>query len=222
MCENYNCSLSYTLFIQGCELTCYRSELLKTCHCVETNIASQDSVTYCSFSNQTQSKSYKHCIIGTGAADIDDRCDMVIWRPECPETFRSFVEFILVYTVALKSPIDFEMNPQISITSSVSCYHCSRNWDKNSLGLLRVFNRITLAVIEMMEIDIMMTSSNGSIFRVTGLLCGEFTGHRWILHTKASGAELWCFLWSAPGPTVEQTMETQMIWDATALIMTSL
>ena len=24
----------------------------------------------------------------------------------------------------------------------------------------------------------MMTSSNGSIFRVTGLLCGEFTGHR--------------------------------------------
>ena len=25
-----------------------------------------------------------------------------------------------------------------------------------------------------------MTSSNGNIFRVTGLLCGEFTGHRWI------------------------------------------
>ena len=27
---------------------------------------------------------------------------------------------------------------------------------------------------------IMMTSSNGNIFRVTGPLCGEFTGHRWI------------------------------------------
>ena len=26
---------------------------------------------------------------------------------------------------------------------------------------------------------IMMTSSNGDIIRVTGLLCGEFTGHRW-------------------------------------------
>ena len=25
-----------------------------------------------------------------------------------------------------------------------------------------------------------MTSSNGNIFRVAGLLCGEFTGHRWI------------------------------------------
>ena len=24
--------------------------------------------------------------------------------------------------------------------------------------------------------------------------CGEFTGHRWIPHTKASDAELWCFL----------------------------
>ena len=43
----------------------------------------------------------------------------------------------------------------------------------------------------------MMTSSNGSISRVTGHLCGEFTGPRWIPHTKASDAELWCLLWSA-------------------------
>ena len=42
------------------------------------------------------------------------------------------------------------------------------------------------------------TSWNGTIFRVTGLLCGEITGHRWIPHTKASDAELWCFLWSEP------------------------
>ena len=52
----------------------------------------------------------------------------------------------------------------------------------------------------------MMTSSNGNIFRVTGPLCGEF----------------WCFLWSAPEQKVEQTVETLMIWDAIALIMTSL
>ena len=44
----------------------------------------------------------------------------------------------------------------------------------------------------------MMTSSNGNIFRVTGPLWGEFTGHRWIPLTRASGADLWCFLWSAP------------------------
>ena len=44
----------------------------------------------------------------------------------------------------------------------------------------------------------MMTSSNGIIFRITDHLCGEFTGHWWIPGTKASDAELWCFLWSAP------------------------
>ena len=31
----------------------------------------------------------------------------------------------------------------------------------------------------------MMTSSNGNIIHVTGPLCGEFTGHRWIPLTKA-------------------------------------
>ena len=49
----------------------------------------------------------------------------------------------------------------------------------------------------------MMTSSNGNIFRVTGLLCGEFTGHRWIPHIKGSDAGLWCFLWFAPEWMVE-------------------
>ena len=39
--------------------------------------------------------------------------------------------------------------------------------------------------------SIMMTLSNGNIFRVTGPLCGEFTGHRWIPLTKASDTELW-------------------------------
>ena len=47
------------------------------------------------------------------------------------------------------------------------------------------------------SVEIMMTSANGNIFRVTGPLCGEFTGHRWIPRTKASDAEPWCFLWSA-------------------------
>ena len=43
----------------------------------------------------------------------------------------------------------------------------------------------------------MMTSSNGNIIRVTGHLVGEFTGPWWFPRTKASGAELWSFLWSA-------------------------
>ena len=32
-----------------------------------------------------------------------------------------------------------------------------------------------------------------NLFRVTGPLWGESTGHRWIPFTKASDAELWCF-----------------------------
>ena len=47
------------------------------------------------------------------------------------------------------------------------------------------------------DLDIMKTSSNGNIFRLTGPLCDEFTGHRRIPRTKASDAELRCFLWSA-------------------------
>ena len=43
-----------------------------------------------------------------------------------------------------------------------------------------------------------MTSSNGHIFSVTGHLCGKLTGDQWIPRTKASDAELWCFLRSAP------------------------
>ena len=34
------------------------------------------------------------------------------------------------------------------------------------------------------SLDSTMTSSNGNIFRVTGPLCGEFTGHRWIPLTR--------------------------------------
>ena len=56
-----------------------------------------------------------------------------------------------------------------------------------------------------------------------GFLCGEFTGQRWIPLTKASGAKLWCFMWSTPWKkTVEQTIVRPVIWDAIALIMTSL
>ena len=60
-------------------------------------------------------------------------------------------------------------------------------------------------------------------FSVLLALCDrDSTGHRWIPLTKANNAELWCLFWSAPDQTVEQTIETSVIWDAIALIMTSL
>ena len=69
---------------------------------------------------------------------------------------------------------------------------------------------------------LMLKSWNGSIFRVTGPLCGEFIGQRWISLAKASDVELWCFLWSSPEQMVELTIETPVIWDVIALIMTPL
>ena len=86
-----------------------------------------------------------------------------------------------------------------------------------ALGLWEFHDTATFA-----HYTIMMTWSNGNIFEVTSLLCGELTGHRLIPRTKASDAELWCFLWSVPAPTVEQTMETPVFWDAMVLIITSL
>ena len=65
--------------------------------------------------------------------------------------------------------------------------------DYNIISMGRLHGRIGT-----LPIQIMMTSSNGSIFCVTGPLCGEFIGHRWIPRKKTSDAPLWCFLWSAP------------------------
>ena len=68
--------------------------------------------------------------------------------------------------------------------SETHCAQAEKIWE--NLGVILGFGAL------------MMTSSNGNIFRVTGPLCGEFTGPRWIPRTKASDAVLWCFLWSAP------------------------
>ena len=56
----------------------------------------------------------------------------------------------------------------------------------------------------------------------TLVLCLPWSRHRWIPRTKASDVELWCFLWHASEQTVDQTIETPVIWDAIAPIMTSL
>ena len=69
---------------------------------------------------------------------------------------------------------------------------------------------------------LMITSSNGNIFRVTGPLCGEFTGPRPSPRTKASDAEHWYFLWSAAWINGSANNGELVIWDAIALVMTSL
>ena len=67
----------------------------------------------------------------------------------------------------------------------------------------------------------MMTSSNGNFFPALLAFVREFTGYRLIPLTKASDTELLCLLWSEPEQTAVQTIETPVIRDAIALIMTS-
>ena len=72
---------------------------------------------------------------------------------------------------------------------------------KRQLFLLNAYKALNSVLVPLSHSkcgDHMMTSPNGNISHVTGALCGKFTGHRWIPHTKASDVELWCFLWSAP------------------------
>ena len=62
----------------------------------------------------------------------------------------------------------------------------------------QMYTALESSVTTIFEVNFIMTSPNVNIFRVTDPLCGEFTGHRWIPLTKASDAEHWCSLWSAP------------------------
>ena len=59
-------------------------------------------------------------------------------------------------------------------------------------------------VFRMMRVHaVVLTSSDGNTVRVTGLLSGEPTSHRWIPLTKASDVDLWYFLWCAPEQTLK-------------------
>ena len=70
------------------------------------------------------------------------------------------------------------------ITVKYVCICASKNPKLVFVGPYVIGNRHTCS-------SLMMTSSNGNIFHVTGPLCGEFSGHRWIPLTKASDADLW-------------------------------
>ena len=82
------------------------------------------------------------------------------------------------------SDINLSRNCKLSI---------QENAFENIICIILVILSRPLAVLNLYVLDkwiIVMTSSNGNIFRVTDHLCGEFTVHRWIPRTKASDAEL--------------------------------
>ena len=105
------------------------------------------------------------------------------------------------------------------------------NISPNTHFQLKLFSRVDIHglktkiasfIVIILQSNKIMTSSNGSLFRVTGNLWGEFTGRQWIPLTEANDAELWCFLWSGPEQTVEKTIKTPVIWNAIMLNMRSL
>ena len=145
-------------------------------------------------------------MISTELADILSLSAATWWRHQM-ETFSA-----LLVICAGNSPVPDEFPTQRPVTRSFDVFFdllLTKRLSKQSWGwwletlsrpLWRHRNEGPLQAQRWYSIIIscnMMTSSNGNIFRVTGHLCGEFTGPRWIPHTKASDAELWCFLWSA-------------------------
>ena len=109
---------------------------------------------------------------------------------------------ICIYLTSAKceTNVHYRMGVVINPTNKNCSY--SKTPTTNVRLSLQTIHRMFFTISEMpwesSRTMFMMTSSNGNIFRFTGHLCGEFTGHRWIPHTKASDAELLCFLWSAP------------------------
>ena len=78
------------------------------------------------------------------------------------------------------------------------------------------FNEV-VSHVQVQYYDVIMETFSASLICVRGI-------HRSpvVSLTKASDAELWCFLRFAPEQTVEHVIKTPAIWDAIALIMTSL
>ena len=63
----------------------------------------------------------------------------------------------------------------------IKCYCCEIPCDYLPLGdFMKSLVLRGMLLVSSALVIIMMTSSNGKIFRVTGHLCGEFTGPRWI------------------------------------------
>ena len=113
----------------------------------------------------------------------------------------------------------------ISILSN-NCYmNCVIHVTIFPIGPLSMFTlscRYMWACVCPKRISCMMMSSNWNILHVTGPLCEESIGDRWVPLTKASDAVHWYFLWLVPEPTIEQIIKTPVIWDAIVFIMTSL
>ena len=117
-------------------------------------------------------------------------------NPGKPQSKCILVLLILCY---VPSVFKLDLNPAClynfyghQFSEHISCV------SDGNLVINRNESRFDLLVFDYYQFVSMKTLSNGNIFHVTGHVCGEFTGHRWITRTEASDAALWCFLSSVP------------------------
>ena len=129
------------------------------------------------------------------------------WRRWCEKPSRSLCRHCIVHDEIEVHiyPLLLKLFPKPKPSSGWSCSYT--NQPLMRIGESQTIYRATIMLHDIIhgtrkqsQISMMM-SSKGTIFRVTGPLWGEFTGHRWIPLTKASDAELWRFLCYTPERT---------------------
>ena len=119
--------------------------------------------------------------------------------------------FILVFHNGSWMKADLWQCKSTLIQRHSSCHHqindLSRTWPPYALmpptiHPIRYEDCVVVLCLQGLYYQFILDSHDDvvkwNIFCVTGPLCGEFIGPRWIPRTKACDAELWCFLWSEP------------------------
>ena len=99
--------------------------------------------------------------------------------------------FFLIEITIINIIVIIIINPYSWHEIRLKCKNCIQIYMYKTPGILVSFkrSRCQKSPLSLWHVWIhlsiyMMTSSNGNIFRVTGHLCVEFTGHRWIPRTK--------------------------------------
>ena len=119
-----------------------------------------------------------------------------------PRTISLEMLKIFVLDMSLKNThLRLQMHPHRPMVNVAYMHPISpgTSWDNYLRYIISLYAKEAFPTSKVITSQVfMMTASNGNLFRVTGPLRGDFTGHRWIPHAKASDAEVWGCLWSAP------------------------
>ena len=182
----------------GCSLYQLIYSRIKYRHFVNWQVISRFDIGIVNISGAQQTR--PNCCLSRSKTAVNEHNSSHQLRPcSAIERIRVLLEPEIKFPELCNSKSDCGSQYQLN-TFSISIYKFA------SVGILRYYrlgqHHVVRAlscygVVRYRMILSLMTSSNGNIFRVTGHLCGEFTGPRWIPRSNASDAELWCFLWSA-------------------------